>query len=49
LREEARLAAERKQPTTSTYWKFFTAWVLLGIPAFFAFLVIFYLMVAKPV
>ena len=49
LREEAKLAAERKLPTTPTYWRFFTAWVLLGIPAFFAFLVIFYLMVAKPV
>lgn len=49
LREEAKLAAERKQAITPTYWRFFTAWVLLGIPAFFAFLVIFYLMVAKPV
>lgn len=49
LREEAKLAAERRLATTPTYWRFFTAWVLLGIPAFFAFLVIFYLMVAKPV
>jgi uncharacterized membrane protein len=49
LREEAKLAAERKQATTPTYWRFFTAWVLLGIPAFFSFMVIFYLMVAKPV
>ena len=49
LREEAKLAAERKQATTATYWRFFTAWVLLGIPAFLAFMVIFYLMVAKPV
>lgn len=49
LREEAKLAAERRQAITPTYWRFFTAWVLLGIPAFFAFLVIFYLMVAKPV
>jgi uncharacterized membrane protein len=49
LRDEARLAAETGQATTRTYWRFFTAWVLLGIPAFFAFLVIFYLMVAKPV
>lgn len=49
LRQEAKLAAERNQATTSTYWRFFTAWMLLCIPAFFAFLVIFYLMVAKPV
>ena len=49
LREEAKRAAANGLPTTPTYWRFFTAWVLLGIPAFFAFLVIFYLMVAKPV
>ena len=49
LREEAKKAAERQIATTPTYWRFFTAWVLLGIPAFFSFLVIFYLMVAKPV
>lgn len=31
------------------YWKYFKMWVLLGIPAFVALVVVFYLMVAKPV
>ncbi len=31
------------------YWRFFAAWVALGMPALLAFLAIFWLMVAKPV
>ena len=31
-----------------TYWRYFTAWVVLGVPALFAFLAIFWLMIAKP-
>ncbi len=31
------------------YWRYFRIWVALGIPAFIAFVVIFWLMVAKPV
>ena len=30
------------------YWRYLRYWVLLGIPAFFALVVVFYLMVAKP-
>jgi len=30
------------------FWRAFRAWVGLGVPALFAFLAIFYLMVAKP-
>jgi uncharacterized membrane protein len=30
------------------YWRAFRTWVALGVPAFFAFVAIFYLMVAKP-
>jgi uncharacterized membrane protein len=30
------------------YWRYHRIWTALGIPAFLAFLVIFYLMVAKP-
>lgn len=30
------------------YWRYLRYWVLLGIPAFVALLVVFYLMVAKP-
>jgi uncharacterized membrane protein len=31
------------------YWRYFRIWILLGIPAFFGLVVVFYLMVAKPV
>lgn len=30
------------------YWRLFKTWVALGVPAFIAFLAIFWLMVAKP-
>ena len=30
------------------YWRYFRIWVTLGVPAFIAFVVIFWLMVAKP-
>lgn len=30
------------------YWRYFKIWVALGFPAFFAFVAVFYLMVAKP-
>ncbi|MFL6720151.1 MAG: DUF2269 family protein [Burkholderiaceae bacterium] len=30
------------------YWRYLRYWVVLGIPAFFALVVVFYLMVAKP-
>jgi uncharacterized membrane protein len=33
---------------SAAYWRYFRMWVVLGIPAFFAFVIIFYLMVAKP-
>lgn len=32
----------------AAYWRYFKAWVVLGIPALLAFLAIFWLMVAKP-
>lgn len=49
LRDLAREAAGTGNPLPPVYWKLFRAWVLLGIPAFFAFVAIFWLMVAKPV
>ncbi|HBT32210.1 MAG TPA: DUF2269 domain-containing protein [Pusillimonas sp.] len=49
LRDLARQANRRGTELPPSYWRYFTQWVLLGIPAFFAFLAIFYLMVAKPV
>jgi uncharacterized membrane protein len=47
-----RLAAEARDSNTNlpaSYWRCFRLWVALGIPAFFALVVVFYLMVAKPV
>jgi uncharacterized membrane protein len=43
------IAATAEQTLPPLYWRYLRLWVLLGIPAFFAFLLIFYLMVAKPV
>ena len=47
-----RLAAEardRNGDLPDLYWRYFRLWIALGIPAFFALVVVFYLMVAKPV
>jgi uncharacterized membrane protein len=30
------------------YWRYFRIWVTLGVPAFIAFVAIFWLMAAKP-
>jgi uncharacterized membrane protein len=30
------------------YWRYFRWWTALGVPAFLALVVVFYLMVAKP-
>ncbi|GAB3437385.1 DUF2269 domain-containing protein [Massilia solisilvae] len=48
LRDLSREAAGTGAPLPPAYWKYFRAWVILGIPAFFAFVAIFWLMVAKP-
>jgi uncharacterized membrane protein len=48
LRDLAGAAAEKNAPLPVEYWRYFRMWVALGIPAFFAFVVVFYLMVAKP-
>jgi uncharacterized membrane protein len=48
LKELSRSAADSNASLPDAYWRYFKYWVLLGIPAFFAFLAIFYLMVAKP-
>lgn len=45
LAAEALLNTEELAPA---YWRYFRVWIALGIPAFFAFVSIFYLMVAKP-
>lgn len=48
MRDLAVAAAESGVALTPAYWRCFRQWVALGIPAFFAFMAIFYLMVAKP-
>ncbi|MFC4158708.1 DUF2269 family protein [Chitinimonas lacunae] len=48
LRDTARQAADTGKPLSPAYWRYFRAWMALGFPAFFAFLAVFYLMVAKP-
>ena len=47
LRAIARVADERDEPLPRQWWRLFAAWVVLGAVAFFAFLAIFHLMVAK--
>lgn len=49
LRDMARRAADDGTDLPPLYWRYFRTWVALGIPAFLAFVVIFWLMVAKPV
>lgn len=46
LAQAAAAAGEDALPPA--YWRCLKGWIALGIPAFFAFLTVFYLMVAKP-
>lgn len=48
LRDLSCEAAGTGNDLPPVYWKLFRAWVILGVPAFFAFVTIFWLMVAKP-
>jgi len=48
MRDMAEAAGARGEPLPPRYWTFLRRWVALGIPAFFALVVVFYLMVAKP-
>jgi uncharacterized membrane protein len=48
LRDLALEAATLGQPLPARYWKLFAWWVGLGVPAFFLFLALFWLMIAKP-
>jgi uncharacterized membrane protein len=49
MRDIAGAAVEAGTALPARYWWLFRAWIALGIPAFTALLVVFYLMVAKPV
>jgi uncharacterized membrane protein len=48
MRDLAAAAAAAEAPLPRAYWRAFRAWVALGVPAFVAFVAIFYLMVVKP-
>ena len=49
MRDMAAEAARLDTPLPALYWRYFRIWVALGVSAFAAFIVIFWLMVAKPV
>lgn len=48
LRDMAIEADRDGTPLPPLYWRYLRTWILLGIPAFFALVIVFYLMVAKP-
>jgi uncharacterized membrane protein len=48
MRDMAALSASTGTPLPERYWQFLRAWVALGVVAFLALVVVFYLMVAKP-
>jgi len=49
MRKMARSTLESGNELPALYWCYFRVWILLGIPAFLALVVVFYLMAAKPV
>jgi uncharacterized membrane protein len=49
MRNLAQQAVSEHSAIPALYWRYFKRWMALGFPAFFAFIAIFYLMVAKPV
>ena len=49
MRDMAKAAADANAELPERYWRFFRIWVALGIPAFTALIIVFYLMIAKPV
>ena len=48
MRDMAAAAARGGEQLPARYWSFLRAWVALGVVAFLALVVVFYLMVAKP-
>jgi uncharacterized membrane protein len=49
MRDMAQLAARDGAALPEQYWRYLRLWVTLGIPAFIALVIVFWLMVAKPV
>jgi uncharacterized membrane protein len=48
MRGLAEEAVRNNAPLPAMYWRYLKIWVALGVPAFFALVIVFYLMVAKP-
>jgi uncharacterized membrane protein len=48
MRRLAEEAAAQSKPLSAAFWRLFRWWTALGVPAFIALVVVFYLMVAKP-
>jgi uncharacterized membrane protein len=48
MRDMAVAAARANEPLPDDYWRYLNRWVALGVVAFLALIVVFYLMVAKP-
>ena len=48
MRDMAQAAAAAGTDLPALYWRYLRYWVLLGIPAFFALVIVFWLMVSKP-
>jgi uncharacterized membrane protein len=48
MRDQAAAAAASGTALPDGYWRYLRAWVALGVVAFLALVVVFYLMVAKP-
>jgi uncharacterized membrane protein len=48
MRDLAAQAATHRSPLPEAYRRYFRIWFALGVPAFLALVVVFYLMVAKP-
>lgn len=48
MRDMAQVAARDNMALPQQYWRYLRIWTLLGIPAFIAMVIIFWLMVSKP-
>ena len=48
MRDVAGEAVAANSELPAAYWRYFKQWFALGVPAFFALLAVFYLMLAKP-
>ena len=48
MRDMAQASARDGLGLPALYWRYLRIWTALGVPAFFALIVVFYLMTAKP-